>query len=284
MDSLKKTITAFIVIIIIGCGFIISDKIFNTTKAKKQYRQAVEFLNKNDLENSFYNFSKISKYSILFEPALFHQLEISYDLKDYQTAIEKGNLFVKKFPQSTLITNAKYYLAKSYFCINRFEEAKNIFENLNKKNDENDYTIASNYFLANIYNTDKQKAKKYYLTYLEKSPTGKFYINSINELNKLKVPLSNTENLIIAKAFFENRNYDKALNYLNLSTEKDAWAYMTITYHNLGQTKKANSIFNKGFIYYSKITNEDILRRAIDLYVKSLGLENKEAWKNEIGR
>ena len=71
---------------------VISDKDFIT------YHQGLEYLEKQDYENAYFNFSNVSKTSALYEIALLRQAHCADELKDTETAIKKYHFFIERFP------------------------------------------------------------------------------------------------------------------------------------------------------------------------------------------
>ena len=102
MKKIIPVICLLIVIIfLIGAGlnkryrFIQTDSV-----AKRIYSQGLDDLKNGDLQNAYYNFSKISKYNSFYEAALFRQGLISSELNDNQSAIKAYETLLYKFPNT----------------------------------------------------------------------------------------------------------------------------------------------------------------------------------------
>ena len=72
-----------------------------------------------------------------------------------------------------------------------------------------------------------------------KAPNGRFSNNVADEIIKLDVPLHNYDNLLIAKAFYENGEYEKAKLYLNKTTQSESWTDFAKNEFRLGNSEKA---------------------------------------------
>ena len=60
----------------------------------------------------------------------------------------------------------------------------------------------------------QDKAVNYFKNYLEKAPDGRFALNSIEEIVKLDKTLTNYDNLLIAKGYYFNVEFEKSKKYL----------------------------------------------------------------------
>ena len=70
----------------------------------------------------------------------------------------------------------------------------------------------------------KNIALNYFKDYIRLAPDGRFSINAINEIKKLELPLTNYDNLLIAKSYYLNGEYDNAKEFLNKTTLSESWA------------------------------------------------------------
>lgn len=62
---------------------------------------------------------------------LYCQANDLYEVKNYQTAIDKYKLFLDRYPQSELTTSVKLNLAMSYYYLNNCDDAYKILKSLN---------------------------------------------------------------------------------------------------------------------------------------------------------
>lgn len=94
--------SAFAVLILIVLSNVVkmtqvSEKDFKT------YRQGLEYLNKKDYENAYFNFSNVSRTSAIYEIALLRQALCADELNDSQTASKKFRMFIEKYPESMFV-------------------------------------------------------------------------------------------------------------------------------------------------------------------------------------
>lgn len=285
---------------------VISDKDFIT------YHQGLEYLEKKDYENAYFNFSNVSKTSALYEIALLRQALCADELKDTETAVKKYHFFIERFPESMFIEKVYYALAQNYFRQEEFKKAEKTFNAILKNYPESDYKTASNYYLGLISKEKNPlRAKMYFLSYIKDAPDGRYAINSLQELLALKIPVTkepeknqtlfenltlqkeenstqeqNTEeikftqyeNKLIGRAFFMNGMYNDALEFLNLADMKTNWHYLYIIYKNLKQNEKANEIFINGYMNFSINIEDKELYKTLDTFAASYPAGEKHGW------
>ena len=287
---------------------VISDKDLTT------YRQGLEYLEKHDYENAYFNFSNVSKTSALYEIALYRQALCADELKDTDTAIKKYHFFIERFPDSLFIEKVYYALAQNYFRQEEYKKAEKTFNAILKNYPESDYKTASNYYLGLISKEkNPMRAKMYFLAYLKDAPDGRFALNCLQELLSLKIPAENSsegnlldnltlqkddtethkqsteeikftiyENKLIGRAFFFFFMYNDALNFLNMADMKTNWHYLYIIYKNLKQNDKANEIFVNGFMNFSTNIEDKELYKTLDLFAASYPEGEKHGWYKEL--
>ena len=267
-------IISLIIIGIIGLFFGINQKysFFQTNDvAKRIYTQGLEDIKNNDLQNAYFNFSKISQFSAFYEAALFRQGLIASELNDYASAIMAYETLLEKFPNTFFKEKTIYNLAIAYYKNEMPEKAYANFQLITKKYANSDYADASNYFLgALIENEDKDKATEHFINYIKIAPNGKYALNSIEELLKIRQDFTSEQNLLIGAALLANNKSNEALKYLNMSRLSDAWGYLTIAYDNIGNHILADKILSKGISEYSK-NNDEIQQQAIEEHIKFYG-------------
>ena len=102
MKYLKYLVIALIIIIPCVITILIyNDKI--TQNSPIYYKQGVDFYNKGDYQNAYYNFSKIKWISPLYPIALYKQAKSAQKVGDYLTASLKYSLFLEKSPNSVFL-------------------------------------------------------------------------------------------------------------------------------------------------------------------------------------
>ena len=153
----------------------VSEKDFRT------YEQGLYFLNKNDYQNAFYNFSNVSKNSAIYEIALLRQAICADEIKDSETASKRYRLFIEKYPDSMFIQKVYYALAQNYFRANDYPKAEKTFNEIKRNFKDTEYSTAANYYLGLIHkDKDKTKAKNSFIEYLKAEHYGRYAIYSVN--------------------------------------------------------------------------------------------------------
>lgn len=251
----------------------VSDKDFRT------YKNGVEFFQKKDYENAYFNFSNVSRNSKLYEIALLREANCADELKDIETAVKKYHLFIERFPDSMFAPKAYYSLGQNYYRKNEHRKAEKIFNTLKKNSRDEEYAIAANYYLG-LINKKKnpQKAKTFFVAYMKGAPKGRFSLNCINEIIALDTDLSTYENKIIGQTYFLNSYYKNALPYLNKADMRTNWHYLFKIYQHGGDTQKANEIFENGYKNYSAGIDEKELLETLEYYALTRGTDEKTGW------
>ncbi|MBQ3640553.1 tetratricopeptide repeat protein, partial [bacterium] len=165
----KPSVKYLIITLAVVIPAIIAILIYNDTITQNSptyYRQGTEFYNKGDYQNAYYNFLKIKKISPLYQMAVFKQAKSAQKVNDYTTAAEKYSLFLKHNENSIFADSARYNLAKCYYYLKNYEEAKKLFEESKAKKGKK--TSVEDYYLGLINkNIDKDKAIEHFLNYLD---------------------------------------------------------------------------------------------------------------------
>lgn len=271
----KSYILVLILIIIVALiilgGYKLNQKFSffqSSATAQRIYNQGLDAIKQNDLQNAYYNFSKVSQFSSLFEPALFRQGLVASELNDNEAAIKSYETLLDKFPNTIFAKTAIYNLAVAYFNVNNKEQAYANFNVIADRYKDTDYADATNYFLGVLTKeTNKNKSAEHFFSYIKAAPNGKYSLFSIEELKTLKENFSDEENLLIGNAYLENGKTEEALEYLNQSKLSDAWASLSLAYKLSGNYSATKSIFEEGLTKYST-NNSDIQKNAIEEYTR----------------
>ena len=310
--------SAFAVLILI-----VLINVFNMTRVTEKdfqtYRQGLEYLNKNDFENAYFNFSNVSKNSAIYEIALLRQAICADELNDYDTAIKKYRLFIEKYPESVFVKKAYYSLAQNYFRAKDYNRAEKTFNDIRRFFKDCDYKTAANYYLGIIceqkaqekikeekekfkneqpeiveekiknnkeINELKQKSKIYFANYLQDVPNGRFSLNSADEIQKLGVKLTQRDFYLIGRTYFKNSRYKQAYDNFNKSYMSSCWGYLAEIYRKQGNYKKYREIFEHNYPVYSKNIDEKDLRTFLENYAYAYPYGTKAGWYKllEIGK
>ena len=270
---MKKIYVILLTTILIICalGYGLNRKygfIQTSDRAQKIYKQGLESLKKDDLQNAYYNFSKISRFNSYYEAALFRQGLIATELNDNESAIKAYETLLYKFPNTFFAEKSVYNLAIAYFNSDMPEQAYANFQLIAKKYKNSDYADAANYFLGVLaVNSDENKAIEHFTKYIKIAPGGKYSLSCIEYLENLQKEFSQKDNLLIGKSLLANKKYDEAVKYLDKAEMKDSWADLSVAYKNLGNYRLSKKLFEDGIKNYTQ-NGSEIQELAIEEYAK----------------
>lgn len=289
-----KYIVGFLIVVVPSALTVLvyNDKI--TQNSPMYYKQGVQFYNDGDYSNAYYNFGKIKWISPLYPMALYKQAKSAQKAGDYKTAAIKYKMFLNKMPNSIFDTKAKLNLAKSYYYLKQFDDAKKQFTDL--KQSTNNLGTEEVYFLGLIEKkTDKNKSASYFRDYINTVLAGNalnssYLIPAADELSSLGVNLDNNDNKSLGIAYFKNKNYKKALNYFSKLPVNTCWDYLVLTNHYEGNKVIAKKLIETGLPLYSVSTDEENLHEIYNIYatyfpsskIKNWTLINKIVKENSL--
>ncbi len=273
-----------ILMIIVPCiitVLIYNDKI--TENSPLYYKQGVEFYEKGDYSNAYYNFGRISKISPLYAISLYKQAKSAQKAGDYKMAAYKYDLFLKKVPNSIFTTTATINLGKCYFYSKQYDEAQKVFEGIKNKT-RNDKT-AEEYFLGIIAKEkgESEKAAKYLMNYLNSALNGqdinkKYILKAAEELSSYVKILSDEDKKILGIAYFKNARYSKALEYFSKLPVNMCWDYLVLSNHYSGNKVIAKKLIEKGFSLFGKDADKDNINKIYEAYASYLTGNKLKNW------
>ena len=260
-------------------GYFVYNHVSAESRGVEQYSTALEAYKANDYEKAYEEFGKIPSGSSLKPPALFRQARCATNMDKKELAIKKYNRIVHSKAKSSIAPISEYNMANLMFEI-QDKDAERHFKRIIKKYPNSDYAIASQYYLGLIELSSKHKTARgteksknrafiYFKTYLEQAPDGRFALNSIDEIKKLNLELTNYDNLLIAKAYYANGEYIKARDFLYKTTIEESWADFAKNEYRLGNKAKANSYAEEGLKKHASNTDNSDVYEIIDNYVAS---------------
>lgn len=260
-------------------GYFIYNNISAGSKGYTNYAAALKAYKSNDYEQAFVEFGKIPHNSNLKHAAIFRQARCATTLGKKDLAIKKYKKVVHSGSKTSIVPISHYNMAILMYE-QKYSNAKSQFKNIIKKYPESDYAIASNYYLGMITTQNmpkhhkqiektKNKAFLYFKKYIENAPDGRFSINAINEIKNLEIPLSNYDNLLIAKSYYLNGEYEKAKDYLNKTTLSESWTDFAKNEYKLGNKEKGKEYTEKGLKSFAAATDPKDVYEVIDNYVSS---------------
>lgn len=269
MKYLKYILIALVVIIpCVLTVLIYNDKI--TQDSPVYYKQGTDFYNDGDYQNAYYNYSKIKWISPLYPMALYKQAKSAQNLGDYATAVIKYNLYLEKTGTNIFNDSARYNLAKCYFYLKRYDEAKEHF--LAIKNAKVDKPSKVDYYLALLFKKeDKEKAAQYFRSYLQGALSGEIedkscVLSGAEELATLGINLNDNDKKIIGLAYYTNQKYAKSLEYFSKLPLFQYWDYIVLANHYAGNKVIAKKLIEDGIAMYSPSSDPDRLHKIYDIY------------------
>lgn len=281
MRRSRKKYDLYIVIFLalFTVGYFIYSHASAESRGIENYSIALDDYKASDYEKAYQDFGKVPSGSTLKAPALFRQARCVTNMGKKELAIKKYNRIVHSNSKSSILPISEYNMATLMFEIND-KDAKKHFKRIIKKYPTSDYAIASEYYLGLIelqnlpknekrIEKSKQKALINFKNYIEKAPDGRYALASIDEIKKLELHLSNYDNLLIAKAYYKNGEYEKAKGYLNKTTLAESWSDFAKNEYKLGNKEKGNYYAELGLKNHAANTSEDDIYEVVDNYIST---------------
>ena len=258
-------------------GYFVYNHTSSESRGVDSYSAALEDYKASDYEKAYQEFGRVPSGSTLKPSALFRQARCATNMGKNELAIKKYNRIVKNGSKSSIAPISEYNMANLMYEANN-KDAKKHFKKIIKKYPTSDYAIASEYYLGmiEISNPPKspkrlaksqEKAINYFKNYIEKAPDGRFALKSIEEIIKLDKSLSNYDNLLIAKGYYANGEFEKSKNFLNKTTLAESWSDFAKNEYKLGNKEKGNYYTELGLKQHAGNTSQDDVFEVIDNYV-----------------
>lgn len=244
----KYDLQIVILLLILTIGYFVYNNISSEDRGIKAYQEALKVYKDSDYETAYQIFSKVPSRSTLKEPALFRQARCATNLGKKELAVKKYVRILHSNSKSSIVPISEYNLANILLDL-KDKRAKKHFKNIIKKHPTSDYAIASEYYLGlieidnfpeNPKKLEKAKDRAFinFKTYIEKAPDGRYSLKSVDEILKLNVKLKNYDNLLIAKVYYANGDYEKAKEFLNKTTLAESWTDFAKNEFKLGNNEK----------------------------------------------
>ena len=258
-------------------GYFVYNHTSSEVRGVENYSVALEDYKASDYEKAYQEFGKVPSGSTLKPSALFRQARCATNMGKKELAIKKYNRIVRNGSKSSIAPISEYNMANLMYESND-KDAKAHFKKIIKKYPTSDYAIASEYYLGmiEIANPPKSpkrlaksqdKALNHFKNYLEKAPDGRFALKSIEEIVKLNRPLSNYDNLLIAKGYYANGEFEKSKLFLNKTTLSESWSDFAKNEYKLGNKEKGNYYTELGLKEHAINTATEDVYEVIDNYV-----------------
>lgn len=260
-------------------GYFIYNHTSSESRGVENYSVALEAYKASDYEKAYQEFGKVPSGSTLKSSALFRQARCATNMGKNELAIKKYNRIVKNGSKSSIAPISEYNMSNLMFESND-KDAKKHFQKIIKKYPNSDYAIASEYYLGRIEVSNPPKSEKrlaksqekainHFKNYLEKAPDGRFALKSIEEILKLNKSLSNYDNLLIAKGYYANGEFEKSKTFLNKTTLAESWSDFAKNEYKLGNKDKGNYYAELGLKQHAGNTSQEDVYEVIDNYVNA---------------
>lgn len=277
MKFLKYCLAVLIIVVpSIITILIYNDKI--TQDSPIYYKQGINFYNEGDYQNAYYNFGKINRISPLHSIATYKQAKSAQKVGDYSMAALKYKLFLDKNPNSIFSQTARFNLAKCYFYLKKYEEAKILFEESKNKNEGKSY--GEDYYLGLIEKSkNKLKAINHFIAYLQEDRDDKTNeLAAAEELSLLNKNLNQDEKMLLGKIYYKNKKYSKSLEYFSTIPMSMCWDYLVLSNHFAGNKVIAKKLIENGAIKYAQDVEETNLHKIYDVYTSYMAGSKLRNW------
>lgn len=281
MRRRRKKFDLYIVIflLLLTVGYFTYNKASSEDRGIRAYTKALEIYKNADFETAYQEFAKVPSGSNLKDSALFRQARCATNMDKKELAIKKYNRIIHSGSKSSIVPISQYNMAHLMFETND-KRAKKHFTKIIKKYPTSDYAIASEYFIGliemrNLPENEKQRNKVKnrafinFKNYIEKAPDGRYALKAVEEILKLDIKLKNYENLLIAKTYYYNGDYEKSREILNKTTLAESWTDFVKTESKLGNNDKVRYYTEYGLKEHSMSVPQEEIFEVIDAYIKS---------------
>ena len=229
----KFDIYLVIFLFIATAGYFIFTHFSSESRGVKMYSEALKPYKEGNFETAYNYFGKVPHSSTLKHPALFRQARCATNMGKKDVAIKKYKKIVTTSSKSAIAPISQYNMSVLMYE-EQDKRAKENFKKIIQNYPTSDYAIASNYYLGILESTNlpkykwqqkkaKERAVEYFKTYITKAPDGRFAINSVKALKSLGTKLTNYDNLLIARVYYANGEYENAKQHLALTTLSESW-------------------------------------------------------------
>jgi len=202
--------------------------------------------NKQSARNAFFRASKLDFDPVLKEEGLLNYAKLSYELEFHTVALDAVQEFIKTYPRSRRLDEAKTLLGQVLLSTKNYKDAVNILETIPVKNDETRevYQRVTYFRGLEFYN---ERA-------FENSIS--MFMRSIN--NPLDSEIEALATYWLAEAMFEVRKYGESVDtfekFLSLSAARNTSVFNYANYA-LGYSAFRNDNYSKSANYFQRFLN-----------------------------
>lgn len=267
-NVLKNTAIVCAVLVLITVPIVF--KMGMDAEAKRLYKQGMEYYNKQDYSNAYYNFKSIKRFSNIYSLALLKQFQCAKNLQDTKTARQalKESIRIIKddnirpfllysdaiMTQELNLENDEKLMARYKYIIEHYEE--------------NDFSYASSYRFAKLAEKqNKYLAKEKYIEYLSYAPNGKYSVDALESLKENEDIFTKEDMEIIADAYLSNNNFSTALSYFEKSDFGKNWIKISKCQKNLKRFDDEMKTIKNGFNLKNSTPEEKEISYAIERYI-----------------
>lgn len=204
--------------------------------------------NKQSARNAFFRASKMDFDPALKEEGLLNYAKLSYELEFHSVALDAVQEYLKTYPRSSRINEAKTLLGKVLLSTKNYKDAVNILETIPNKTDDTRevYQRVTYYRGLEFYN---ERA-------FENSIS--MFMRSVN--NPLDSEIEALATYWLAEAMFEVRKYGESVDtfekFLGLPAARRTDVFNYANYA-LGYSAFQNDNYSKSANYFQKFLNGD---------------------------
>lgn len=275
-----KNIAKFVIFLICLLIGIYAAKFYQPQgKSVRVYQQALRDYENGNYSNSYYLFSRIGATSQLKPFAIYRQALCAKALGDKKSELMKYQDLFRHYPSNKLSLDAKYQAAQLLVDTDPSLAAR-YFDSVSKSSSDSDYKIASEYYKARIQSSKIRYSNKIFSrakmanvehsfrTYLEEVPDGRLAVNVANTWLKFNPNIKSGDATLVAKAYYLAELYNDASAVFSKSKVEDNWAIQASNAYAKSDYAKTKSLTEQGVSKYSKNTNSDDYKRAVNDYLK----------------
>ncbi len=279
MNKEVKIIICSVLVFLVCCVLMFfAAKSYNTKRALQLYQQGLEFENKGDYHNAYYNFSKISRLADFYHIALLKQGLCALAIGDKKTAYQKFR-YLSYFSKDKYIAPlALYNAALINLEHKKYSHAYKKLKKIYAKYPDSDYSKAAAFQLGLLLRAKNPNlSKDFFVEYANYAPSGRYALGAANEALKLRLYLSIEDKYHIANAFFINDKYKEALKLIKDINEPRCAFLCAKIYERLNMKKSAAALYLKSLVLCSEKMEDEDIALAISKFSTLSGLGGRSA-------
>ena len=284
----KNFLKIGILLILLALGFGFAKLYQPESKTLKIYKNALTDYNNANYSNSYFLFSKVGYLSPLKPYALYRQAMSARALGDKASELNRYQILINLYPTSKLASESRYKAAQLLIDDNP-DIAYKYFDKVLKSDLNEDYKIATQYYMARILASKIKYSKKIsrrnkvadieksFRAYLDHAPDGRLAVNVANNWMKFNPNMTSKDSVLVAKVYYLANMPQQASLALENASKDDAWAIKAVNSYCLKDYESANSLVEDGVSKYSNLVSRFDYKKAVDGYVDNTIKDKKDA-------